>query len=274
MAIDGDDDDVDINPFAMLLPDDQKAEAEAKEAEGEDETRFLAEHEATHQLQQHHIRSIDSAILIRQLQSEGLSFQLWPAATTFLALLDRHRSDPNASPLAPTLSSAAPTSGRLRILELGSGTGLVGIAAAIILGAVVTVTDLPHVLPNLRFNVESNSKVLAEHGGRVDVAPLRWGETEDMEALGRGYDVIVASDVVYHDHLYEPLLRTLKFLMLEGEKRMVFVMAHLKRWKKESVFFKRARKLFDIEVIHADGPSNESRIGVVLYRFAAKCNMN
>lgn len=39
------------------------------------------------------------------------------------------------------------------MLELGSGTGVVGLAAAL-LGAHVTLTDLPHLLPGIRRNVE------------------------------------------------------------------------------------------------------------------------
>ncbi|KAL6222415.1 hypothetical protein ACLB2K_005807 [Fragaria x ananassa] len=174
----------------------------------------------TEQLLQHSLPSIDSTIVTRQLPSQGLSFQLWPAATTLLTLLDDHRRDPTASPLGLTLLGLK-SGRRLKILELGSGTGLVGIAAAATLGACVTVTDLPHVTDNLRYNVELNAAVLGGSGGSVSVAALRWGE-----AIGREFDLVLASDVVYHDHLYEPLLKTLSFLLL-GEGGVVFV-----RWKK------------------------------------------
>lgn len=104
------------------------------------------------------------------------------------------------------------------------------------------------------------------------MAPLRWGEVDDVELVGRGFDVILASDVVYHDHLYDPLLETLRLFLNSGvkEKKMTFVMAHLKRWKKDSVFFKRAKKLFNVEIIHVDNPCNGSRIGVVVYRMTGK----
>ncbi|KAI6695400.1 hypothetical protein NL676_023110 [Syzygium grande] len=175
-----------------------------------------------------------------------------------------------------------PRQRRLSVLELGSGTGLVGIAAAVALGADVTVTDLPHVVPNLQFSVDANAAALAAGaggGGAVRVAPLRWGEAEDVGALGEEYDVILASDVVYYDHLYDPLLETLRWLFERSERReeMVFVMAHLRRWKKDSAFFRKARKAFDVEAIHADEPRHGSRVGVAVYRFdwkrkrTAKC---
>ena len=47
-------------------------------------------------------------------------------------------------------------------------------------------------------------------------------------------------------------------------------MGHLRRWKKESSFFKKVRKMFRVDVVHEDGPSSVSRTGVVVYRFARK----
>ncbi|OAY60744.1 protein-lysine methyltransferase METTL21E [Manihot esculenta] len=223
----------------------------------------------------HHISSIDSTVLIRQLPSQGLSFQLWPAATTLLTLLDHHSSHSATSQLSPILAALSSNTRPLNVLELGSGTGLAGIAAAITLGANVTVTDLPNVIPNLQFNVDANANTVALHGGSVKVAPLRWGEDGDgdVEIIGKDFDLILASDVVYHDHLFEPLLYTLRVLMglgEEEEKKKVFVMGHLRRWKKDSVFFRRARKWFDVEAIHKDSPCDGSRIGVAVYSFVRK----
>ncbi|GLT39133.1 hypothetical protein SLA2020_133400 [Shorea laevis] len=256
------DDEGEIDPVRMLLNEDT----------GEKELHSIGGGAAKEEVQQHHIRSIDLTVVIRQLPSEGLSFQLWPAATTLLNLLDHHRGYANSSPLTSTLTalSTGQDHRSLNILELGSGTGLVGIAAAVILGANVTVTDLPHVIPNLQFNVDANADLLAKKGGTVRPAPLRWGEAEDMAMVGRDYDLVLASDVVYHDHLYEPLLKTLRFLLCGGEKKIVFVMAHLRRWKKDAGFFKKAKKLFDVETIHVDQPREGSRIGVVVYRFVGR----
>ena len=196
----------------------------------------------TSELQRHFIRSINSSLSIRQLRSQGLSFQLWPAATTLVNLLDKQRSHPETNPLTPTLTALRDGSEcrTLNILEIGSGTGLVGIAAAAALGAKVTVTDLSHVISNLQFNVEANADVVAAHGGCVRAASLHWGEPIDAELIGQEFDLILASDVVYHDHLYDPLIQTLR------------------------------SSLFEVHVVHTDPPAPGSRIGVVVYRFAAK----
>ncbi|CAN4080068.1 unnamed protein product [Withania somnifera] len=247
-----------LNPFTMILPQD-----------GQDNDTNRATPQQ--QLQQlYFLQSINSNVVIRQLPSQGLSFQLWPAATILVTLLDSTRRN-GSTPFSelfkrPEKGGSLP----LRILELGSGTGVVGIAAAAILGAKVTVTDLPHVLPNIQFNVDANSQVLEQQSGVVDVAALSWGESQHMEAVGTDYDLILGSDVVYHDHLYDPLIKTLRFFLLGGGNKMAFVMAHLRRWKKESVFFKKAKKLFDVQIIHTEPPSNGSRIGVVVYLFTGK----
>ncbi|KAJ8567524.1 hypothetical protein K7X08_019732 [Anisodus acutangulus] len=249
--------DEDFNPFTMILPQDGK---------DNDANHATPQHQ---QQELYFLQSINSNIVIRQLPSQGLSFQLWPAATILVTLLD------NTNGLSTPLSDLFKRQENgdslpLRILELGSGTGIVGIVAAAVLGAKVTVTDLPHVLPNIQFNVDANSQVLEQQNGVVDIAALSWGESQDMEAVGRDYDLILGSDVVYHDHLYDPLIKTLRFFLLGGGKKIAFVMAHLRRWKKESVFFKRAKKLFDVQVIHTEPPSNGSRIGVVVYLFTGK----
>ncbi|KAL2906549.1 Protein-lysine methyltransferase METTL21C [Bienertia sinuspersici] len=215
-------------------------------------------HHLSH-IQRHHVSTLNADVIIRQVPSEGLSFQLWPAATSLFSLLNTHRLHRHL-PLHPHR--------RIRILELGSGTGLVGITAAAILGADVTVTDLPHVIPNLEFNVAANGSIIAANSGTVVAAELTWGDVDQMETIGREYDVIVGSDVVYHDHLYEPLLNTLKFLLVKDE--MVFLMAHLKRWKKETVFFRKAKKLFEVDVIHRDEPEDGKRVGVIVYRFVPR----
>ncbi|KAI3785288.1 hypothetical protein L1987_44404 [Smallanthus sonchifolius] len=255
--------DEEINPVTMLQLDRKDDDAQENNDKKSEAVPTTVQH------QTYRLNSINSTVVIRQLPSQGLSFQLWPAATTFVKLLDSYQPS-NTDSFSVAVTNVKIRS-RLRILELGSGTGVVGIAASAILGADVTLTDLPHVLPNLVFNADAISTVVAPRGGQVHVAALSWGKIEEMETIGRDYDLIIGSDVVYHDHLYDPLIQTLKYLLLgggDGEK--VFLMAHLRRWKKESGFFKKAKKYFQVELVHEDGPSEASRTGVVVYRFARK----
>lgn len=231
-----------------------------EEVDIDDDDQNLKNH---HQHRRHYLQSIEATLTSTQIRSQGLSFQLWPAASTLLSLLDRA---PSSLLLPP--STATP----LNILELGSGTGLVGIAAAAVLGAHVTLTDLPHVLPNLQFNADANADAVAARRGSISVRQLIWGDEGDSSSSASvaSFDVVMASDVVYYEHLIDPLLQTLSWFV-KGE--VVFIMAHLRRWKKrDSLFFRKARKLFDVALLHTDPPLPGSRIGVAVYRFTAKKN--
>lgn len=67
------------------------------------------------------------------------------------------------------------------VLELGSGTGLLGLAAAVIWKTNVFLSDLPKVVGNLKDNAERNAAVLRERGVDVCVGALTWGGCSDEE---------------------------------------------------------------------------------------------
>jgi hypothetical protein len=70
--------------------------------------------------------------------------------------------------------AASPLRG-LRIVDLGSGTGFVGLCAAL-LGADVLATDVPALLPIAELNARANAATIAAAGGSFTTAPLMWGE--------------------------------------------------------------------------------------------------
>lgn len=177
-----------------------------------------------------------------------------------------------------------------RVLELGSGTGLGGIVAAS-LGADVTLTDLPPVLGNLEANLDLNQGGVRAAGGSLAAAALPWGDAAaiaDVAAAGRPFDLIIASDVVYYSYLFGPLLQTLRQLLQPpppspgccqvspssgpgegGTTPSPFILlAHVRRWKRDSKFFKKAARHFQVSAIRASPPfSQEARKGVHLYLF-------
>lgn len=68
--------------------------------------------------------------------------------------------------------------GHPSVLELGSGTGLLGLAAAALWRTHVALSDLPPIMANLGANAETNRPLIEQRGGRVSVGPLTWGGAE------------------------------------------------------------------------------------------------
>lgn len=272
-------------------------------ADAEDEEEDAAEVEVGYTMQ----TQPGTVLLVRQQRSRGLSFQLWPAAPALCSYLE-------------TLHAQGELPRGGAALELGAGTGLVGMAAAALLGARVLLTDLPHVLPNLAHNAALNRRQVERAGGALAVRPLRWGERKDVQALlleedkpaenaaqspaagggfGGGFDLILASDVVYYDTLYQPLLATLRWLAgaaaggEDGDGKVelpppetaaasrehagpgpLILLAHLRRWKKDSRFFKMAAKHFHVQVVHRHPAPPGARMGVLVYSLTRKCPLS
>jgi len=89
-----------------------------------------------------------------------------------------------------------------KIVELGSGTGLVGIFVAQ-LGGTVTLTDQQPALPLLVHNAHAN-------GVECTVSQLDWGG--HLSISKEDVDVILCSDCIYDEDLVESLAKTIAAL--------------------------------------------------------------
>lgn len=125
-----------------------------------------------------------------------------------------------------------------RVLELGAGTGIAGLAAAR-QGADVLVTDLPEMIPLLSSNIRANKL-----GARAQALPLRWGDAYDVdEALGHGpFDMVIGSDILYAPERFDDLLETIVELTAPGA---VVLLAYPRRYT-EDLFLADAEEYFDI----------------------------
>ncbi|KAL6078802.1 Protein-lysine N-methyltransferase EFM6 [Balamuthia mandrillaris] len=128
---------------------------------------------------------------------------------------------------------------RTSVLELGSGTGLVGMVCSCLGMQSTTLTDLPELVDLLRQNIATNFPLFNAHADGekeeeqqgMQVQPLDWadehhlsrllhqrrkntgrkeGETEEEEEASFPFNLIVAADVTYSPDCCEALLRLLQ----------------------------------------------------------------
>ncbi|XP_062303603.1 uncharacterized protein LOC134007901 isoform X1 [Osmerus eperlanus] len=131
------------------------------------------------------------------------------------------------------------------VLELGAGTGLVSIVAAL-LGSWVTATDLPEILGNLRFNLMKNTRGRCRYTPQV--AELTWGDDLDCtypKSIYR-YDYIMASDVVYNPQTLDDLLVTMKHFCQPGTK---LIWANKVRLPSDLTFTEKFQKAFHTTLV-------------------------
>jgi len=138
----------------------------------------------------------------------------------------------------------------LRILELGSGCGLLGIGLAA-MGHSVVLTDADvefeddtstsSTLTWLKDNVDLNRNVV---GGRSTVQPLLWGDGDNTDAVEGDFDLIVGSELLYsNEQSFPALLSTLcKF----ASPSTPVLLGYKVRGLGEDKFFQQAEECFDI----------------------------
>ncbi len=120
------------------------------------------------------------------------------------------------------------------VLELGSGTGLTGLAAAALGASHTVLTDLAYVIPNLNKNIDDNRAILGGHITNIESKVLDWFRDEtyllsmldSKREFGQKWDVILAADVVWLEHLVSPLLQTIR---AHSNKHTELIISHQTR---------------------------------------------
>ncbi|XP_023142947.3 EEF1A lysine methyltransferase 3-like isoform X1 [Amphiprion ocellaris] len=141
-----------------------------------------------------------------------------------------------------------------RIIELGAGTGVVGILAAR-LGAEVTLTDLPLALPQLEANVSANMPSSGWPSSPPAVLPLSWGE--DHMTFPSDWDLVLCADIIYLPETYPQLVETLAHLCKNGA--LVYLSSKMRKEHKTPSFYEEhLPRRFNVELMHRDDKQNNN----------------
>ncbi|XP_078060205.1 EEF1A lysine methyltransferase 3-like [Mustelus asterias] len=108
----------------------------------------------------------------------------------------------------------------MKVIELGAGTGILGILA-VLLGGNVTITDQPNVLKQIQHNVTASIPMSCRD--RVNIRALSWGC--DHAQFPSDYDIILGGEIVYYSKTYPLLVSTLQHL--SHEKTTIYLSSKL-----------------------------------------------
>ncbi|ODA76107.1 hypothetical protein RJ55_08390 [Drechmeria coniospora] len=119
------------------------------------------------------------------------------------------------------------------VLELGSGTGLLGLAAAALWKVPVALSDLPNIVPNLKHNADKNASLVEAKGGSLTVGPLTWGGSEDevdqdLFAAPFQFKIVLVADPLYDDDHPRLLATAIEQHLALGDSSRAVVMVPLR----------------------------------------------
>lgn len=144
------------------------------------------------------------------------------------------------------LSKVFPGRKFTKLLELGSGTGLVGLCAGLMNRETVGnamevyISDIDQLMPLMQENISLNKL-----DDTVFAQVLYWGEQLPLTFEEKSADLILAADCVYLESAFPLLEKTLLDLTNE-DKTPVILMAYKKRRKADKHFFQKIKKNFEV----------------------------
>ncbi|KAL4912834.1 VPS28 protein-domain-containing protein [Aspergillus aurantiobrunneus] len=162
------------------------------------------------------------------LTADNLGMKTW--VSSYLLSRRLHSLLETTPELVPSVSTdPTPDPDRtLRALELGAGTGLVGLSFAALGGksAKIHLTDLPEIVPNLTHNAALNVELLNKTAATVTTGVLDWSASpKTPPTTEEQYDLILAADPLYSPEHPRLLVDTIAVWLSRGlDARVVLEM--------------------------------------------------
>lgn len=153
------------------------------------------------------------------------------------------------------LSKWAPQSSQfMNVLELGSGTGLVGLCVGLLSKNMFDqniktyITDIDHLVPLMEKNIDLNivgTDVVAKELWWGEPLPIEFVPSSNASINTQNIDLILAADCVYLEKTF-PLLEKTLLDLTEGTNPPMILMSYRKRRKADKHFFQKIKKNFDV----------------------------
>lgn len=147
-----------------------------------------------------------------------------------------------------------------RVIELGSGAGLVAIGLAVGLGCDVDATDQAPVLELLDANIGANTR--PEHHA-IRTYAFQWGE--GLDAWRGRHELIIGTDINFARENLAPLIATLE--TLARDRTQSIVLASMRRATWEDTLFDALAISFDAELLADTGDAR-------LHRFVRRVDLS
>jgi predicted nicotinamide N-methyase len=141
----------------------------------------------------------------------------------------------NSLPKLPLLKHTLSLS-NLNVIELGAGSGIVGITLSCFYpnATQVLLTDLPEASELLTHNI---SLLPSPHSARITHSILDWSSPLPPRVSDTSWDLVLVADCTYNPDVVPDLVSTLRSLALGGKRGVVILLAMKVRHEDEMVCF-------------------------------------
>ncbi|RFU25367.1 hypothetical protein B7463_g10977, partial [Scytalidium lignicola] len=201
----------------------------------------LSERKLTAEGQELHIWEELGESIARHIWDAGLVLSAYLASMSPLKRnRKRGKSDASILSVAPRIKTLETALGKeeLRVLELGSGCGIVGISLATYFpnAASVVLTDLPEASEILDHNLAAATLKLPNLSPKLTTQNLDWSSPLPENVKGQTWDLVIVADCTYNPDVVPDLVHTL-ISVGKCNSEVLVLLAMKVRHESEMVFF-------------------------------------
>ncbi|KAL8644069.1 MAG: hypothetical protein Q9210_007438 [Variospora velana] len=195
------------------------------------------------------MESISITLHEPSLTADHLGHKTWLASFLLAKRL------PSLIPYLPSLCDQDKRESSYKVIELGAGTGLAGLAVAALFRVDVHLTDLRDIVPNLCSNVDTyQANPAVKKKGCISVGELDWSDPQRfVDGPGSTYDLVVAADPLYSPEHPAWLVATIGHVLQKDETARVVIELPLRdAYMPEVEDFKERMRMLGL-IIEAEG---------------------